>query len=82
MKKRKTNVLLVESLLQRHFGKQKLHALVTASRTFPITARVALQSALENLFAEYSGSQVVLEEMLFSGGSLNVKLLGGAAPTN
>lgn len=58
-KKQKTTVVMAESLLQRHFGKQKLHELVTASRTFPVTARVDLQSALEKLFAEYPGSQVI-----------------------
>jgi ATPase family associated with various cellular activities (AAA) len=58
-KKRGTTVVFAESLLQRHFGKQKLHELVTASRTFPITARVDLQSALEKLFAEYPDSQVI-----------------------
>jgi len=59
MKKKKTTILLSESLLQRHFGKQQLHALVTASRTFPVTARVDVQSALEKMFAEYPDSQVV-----------------------
>lgn len=58
-KKKKTNILLAESLLQRHFAKQQLHALVTASRTFPVTARVDVQSALEKMFAEYPNSQVV-----------------------
>ena len=55
----KSNVLLAESLLKRHFGKQELNSLVTASRTFPITARVDVQFALEKLFAERPDSQVV-----------------------
>jgi len=59
VKKKKTSILLAESLLKRHFGKQQLHALVTASRTFPMTARVDVQSALEKMFADYPESQVV-----------------------
>ena len=37
--------------MKRHFGKTRLHDLVTSSRTFPITARVDTQSALEKLLA-------------------------------
>jgi AAA+ superfamily predicted ATPase len=59
MKKKKTTILLAESILKRHFGKQQLHSLVTASRTFPVSARVDVQSALEKMFAEYPDSQVV-----------------------
>lgn len=59
MKKRKTGVLLAEAILKRHFAKQALHTLVTASRTFPVTARVDVQFALEKMFAEHPDSQLV-----------------------
>ena len=49
-----------EAALKRHFRTQRMHELVTANRTFPITARVDVQLALERLFADYA----------------NVKLLG------
>src|SRR5688572_30803222 len=57
--KRKTakgkNVTVV-SVLRKHFGRQPIDSLVTASRTFPVTSRVDLQSALTGLFAKrYEG---------------------------
>ena len=58
-KTRKPPVLLAEAVLKRHFGKQQLHALVTASRTFPVTARVDVQSALERMFSEYPESELL-----------------------
>lgn len=52
LKKRnaKPSQVLAESALQRHFGKQQLHKLITASRTFPVMARVDVQCALEKMF--------------------------------
>jgi hypothetical protein len=50
-KKKKIVQQLAEYTLKRHFAKTQLHELVTASRTFPVTARVDLQLALEKLFA-------------------------------
>lgn len=41
---------MAEQSLRRHFGKVPLQNLVTASRTFPIAARVDVQLALEKLF--------------------------------
>jgi hypothetical protein len=38
------------SLLQRHFGRLPLESLVATNRTFPITARVDLQRALDQIF--------------------------------
>ena len=55
--KKKIELLLVEVALQKHFGKYPLHDLVSASRTFPITARVDLQSALEKLLPEGSNAK-------------------------
>ena len=53
MKKTKKPALqLAETALKRHFAGHKLHDLVTASRTFPVTARVDLQLALDQLLGQ------------------------------
>ncbi len=52
-KTKKAPVSLVATALKRHFGRRPLHNLITASRTFPVTARVDVQLALDKLFAEY-----------------------------
>jgi ATPase family associated with various cellular activities (AAA) len=59
MPKNKPKVLLAETVLQKQFGRNALHSLVTASRTFPVTARVDVQIALEKLFAKRPKSQLV-----------------------
>ncbi len=43
---------LVSDLLRKHFSPLKLEQIITAGRTFPVTARVDMQRALEKLFAE------------------------------
>src|SRR5579864_2058078 len=43
---------LAEHSLRHHFGEIALQDLVTASRTFPIAARVDVQLALERLFKQ------------------------------
>jgi len=54
VKKRSKSALpLAETVLRRHFGKRRLENLATASRTFPVTARVDLQFALEKLFEDH-----------------------------
>jgi AAA+ superfamily predicted ATPase len=55
--KKKVGPQLVEGALKKHFGKYHLHDLVSASRTFPITARVDLQSTMERLLPERSGAR-------------------------
>lgn len=50
--RKKTGQQLVENALKGHFAKYRLHDLVCASRTFPTTARVDLQRALEKLLPE------------------------------
>ena len=55
----KHSYLLAESALQRHFGKQQLHTLVTASRTFPITARVDVQATLEKMFKKNATGELL-----------------------
>lgn len=55
MKKKKIAQDLAETPLRRHFKGFRLRELVTASRTFPLTARVDLQLALDKLLAPQSG---------------------------
>lgn len=55
-KKKKAELPLIETAIRKHFGKYPLHELVSASRTFPVTARVDLQSALEKLLQERAGA--------------------------
>lgn len=45
-RKRKPVLALAEAALKRHFGKTRLHDLVTSSRTFPIAARVDTHAKL------------------------------------
>jgi len=49
---------LVETTLRRHFSGHELHDLVSASRTFPLTARVDLQLALEKLIPGGAGAEL------------------------
>jgi AAA+ superfamily predicted ATPase len=51
-------VPLAETALQNHFGRP-LHELVTASRTFPISARVDVQLALDTFFAGYTAANLL-----------------------
>jgi len=50
---------LVSGLLERHFAPVKLEQMITAGRTFPVTARVDLQRALEKLFADRYPARLV-----------------------
>lgn len=58
-KTRKGIVPLAETALKRHFGKRPLQDLITASRTFPITARVDVQLALDKMFAEHPKAKLL-----------------------
>jgi len=49
---RKSALPKAEDELRCHFGKRGLETLVTASRTFPVTARVDLQVALDKIFEQ------------------------------
>lgn len=72
-KKSKQAVLpLAEKVLQRHFGKLPLHQLVTASRSFPVTARVDLQLALEKVFGADAKGDLVGVHTQFSHETLTV----------
>ena len=50
---------LASQLLERHFAPTKLENLITARRTFPVTARVDLQRALEKLFSDRYPARLV-----------------------
>src|ERR1041384_2791513 len=50
---------LASDLLQRHFAPIELENLITARRTFPVTARVDLQRALEKLFSDRYPARLV-----------------------
>src|SRR6478736_3559601 len=49
----------VSEVLRRHFSPLKLEEMITAGRTFPVTARVDLQRALEKLFADRNSARLV-----------------------
>ena len=55
----KQDNLPVCSLLKQHFGTMPLHDLVTATRKFPSTARVDLQSAFDEFFTKEFQSRLV-----------------------
>jgi hypothetical protein len=56
---KKQTLPLAEHSLRQHFRKTRLQDLVTASRTFPIAARVDVQLALENLFEKRPSAQLL-----------------------
>jgi AAA+ superfamily predicted ATPase len=71
-KSKKPALPLAETVLQRHFGKLRLHQLVTASRSFPVTARVDLQAALERMFETDQTADLVGIHTQFSHETLTV----------
>jgi ATPase family associated with various cellular activities (AAA) len=58
-KAKKATVPLAETALKRHFAKRPLQDLITASRTFPVTARVDVQLALDKMFAEHPKAKLL-----------------------
>src|SRR5215475_12891190 len=58
-KARKATVPLAETALKRHFRRLPLQDLITSSRTFPMTARVDVQVALEKVFANHPNAQLL-----------------------
>ena len=58
-KSKKPTVPLAATALRNHFKKLPLQNLITASRTFPITARVDVQLALDKLFANQSKANLM-----------------------
>jgi energy-coupling factor transporter ATP-binding protein EcfA2 len=77
-KSKKATVPLVETVLKRHFRKQPLQELVTASRTFPPTARVDIQLALDKIFSAQPDAKLFGVHTSFHHGTLNMAhLVGG-----
>jgi len=58
-KTKRSKTPLAEAALKRHFGRLPLHDLVTASRTFPMTARVDVQLALDKMFAPQPNAKLL-----------------------
>jgi AAA+ superfamily predicted ATPase len=58
-KSKKPTLPLAETAVKGHFRRHRLQDLVTASRTFPVTARVDVQIALEKLFVERSDAKLL-----------------------
>src|SRR2546427_6870994 len=73
----KPTIPLAEAVLKRHFSEQPLHNLVTASRTFPVAARVDVQLALEKLFAEYARADLFGLHTQFGHETLTIAHLMG-----
>jgi hypothetical protein len=59
MAKKKSTRLLAEAAIRQHFGSRFANSLVTASRTFPVTARVDVQSALDKMFGARRGTTLL-----------------------
>jgi hypothetical protein len=77
-KSKKATVPLVEPALKRHFRKQPLLELVTASRTFPPTARVDIQLALDKIFSKQPDAKLLGVHTQFQHEALTIAhLLGG-----
>ena len=58
-KAKKATVPLAETALKHHFARRPLQDLITASRTFPVTARVDVQLALDKMFAEHPKAKLL-----------------------
>jgi len=77
-KSEKTTVPLVQTFLKRHFRKQPLLELVIASRTFPPTARVDIQLALDKIFSKQPDAELFGVHTPFLPQALTIAdLLGG-----
>jgi ATPase family associated with various cellular activities (AAA) len=77
-KSSKPVVPLAVTVMKRHFRKQRLQDLVTASRTFPITARVDVQLALDKMFSKQPNAKLVGVHTQYQHETLTIAhLLGG-----
>jgi hypothetical protein len=65
----------VAQKLTRHFGKQPLEQLVTASRSFPVASRIDLQAALDKIFREQFGAELVGVHRRFAHDTMTVSEL-------
>ncbi len=76
-KAKKATVPLAEVPLKRHFGRRPLQDLITASRTFPMTARVDVQLALDKMFAEHPKAKLLGVHTQFQHETLTIAHLLG-----
>ena len=67
----------VGSALSRHFGTVSVEKLIAASRTFPVTSRVDLQTALERLFSRCYQANLIGVHPEFSHETLSIAHLAG-----
>ena len=67
----------VGSALSRHFGAVSVEKLIAASRTFPVTSRVDLQTALEHLFSRCYQANLIGVHPEFSHETLSIAHLAG-----
>lgn len=74
--KKSQTIPLAETALQSHFG-HPLHELVTASRTFPLSARVDVQFALEKLFGTNTKAKLLGLHSQYTHETLTVAHLMG-----
>jgi len=58
-KSKKTGNTLAHTVLREHFGKVPVESLVTASRTFPLTSRVDLQAACDQILKESPQAKLI-----------------------
>ena len=67
----------VGSALSQHFGAVSVEKLIAASRTFPVTSRVDLQTALEHLFSRCYQANLIGVHPEFSHETLSIAHLAG-----
>src|SRR5207247_5807932 len=67
----------VGSVLSRHFGSVSVEKLIAASRTFPVTSRVDLQTALEHLLSRCYPANLIGVHPEFSHETLSIAHLAG-----
>ncbi|HYV29500.1 MAG TPA: ATP-binding protein, partial [Candidatus Binatia bacterium] len=63
--------------LSRHFGAVSVEKLIAASRTFPVTSRVDLQTALDHLFSKRYQANLIGVHPEFSHETLSIAHLAG-----
>jgi AAA+ superfamily predicted ATPase len=67
----------VGSALSRHFGAVSVEKLIAAGRTFPVTSRVDLQTALDHLFSKCYQANLLGVHPEFSHETLSIAHLAG-----
>jgi len=67
----------VGAALRRHFGAVPVEKLIAAGRTFPVTSRVDLQTALDHLFSECYRANLIGVHPEFGHETLSIAHLAG-----